>query len=72
MKIENPKDLDFTKLNASLTDFQIYGPEVTSMIDKMSFWISRFVCQEFKFKIHVLKREYQIRKARSIDQRIYV
>jgi hypothetical protein len=26
---ENPKDLDFTKLNASLTDFQIYGPEVT-------------------------------------------
>ena len=34
---ENPKDLDFTKLNAALTDFQIYGPEVTTMIDKMSF-----------------------------------
>lgn len=34
---ENPKDLDFTKLNASVTDFQIYGPEVTTIINKMSF-----------------------------------
>ena len=34
---ENPKDLDFTKLNASVTDFKIYGPDVTTMINKMSF-----------------------------------
>ncbi|MFV8334765.1 translocation/assembly module TamB domain-containing protein [Flavobacterium sp. RSP29] len=34
---DNPKDLDFTKLNASVTDFNIYGPEVTTMINKMSF-----------------------------------
>lgn len=34
---DNPKDLDFTKLNASVTDFQIYGPDVTTMINKMSF-----------------------------------
>lgn len=34
---ENPKDLDFTKLNASVTDFKIYGSDVTTMIDKMSF-----------------------------------
>lgn len=34
---QNPKDLDFTKLNASATNFQIYGPDVTTMIDEMSF-----------------------------------
>ncbi|WP_244281796.1 translocation/assembly module TamB domain-containing protein [Flavobacterium xueshanense] len=34
---ENPKDLDFTKLNASVTDFLIYGPDVTTNINKMSF-----------------------------------
>ncbi|MFV8269609.1 translocation/assembly module TamB domain-containing protein [Flavobacterium sp. GT2N3] len=34
---ENPKNLDFTKLNASVTDFQIYGPVVTTIINKMSF-----------------------------------
>ncbi|WP_445236417.1 translocation/assembly module TamB domain-containing protein [Flavobacterium sp. KS-LB2] len=34
---ENPKDLDFTKLNASATNFKIYGPDVTTMINKMSF-----------------------------------
>lgn len=34
---ENPKDLDFTKLNASTTNFKIYGPDVTTMINKMSF-----------------------------------
>ena len=34
---ENPKDLDFTKLNASVSDFLIYGPDVTTNINKMSF-----------------------------------
>ena len=34
---EIPKDLDFTKLNASVTDFLIFGPDVTTSINKMSF-----------------------------------
>jgi len=34
---ENPKDLDFTKLNASVSDFLIFGPDVTTNINKMSF-----------------------------------
>ena len=34
---DNPKDLDFTKLNASVTDFLIFGPDVTTKINKMSF-----------------------------------
>lgn len=34
---DNPKDLDFTKLNASVTDFLIFGPDVTTNINKMSF-----------------------------------
>ena len=34
---ENPKDLNFTKLNASVTDFLIFGPDVTTTINKMSF-----------------------------------
>ena len=32
-----PKDVDFTKLNAHLTDFQIKGPNVTSTINTMTF-----------------------------------
>lgn len=34
---EIPKDLDFTQLNASLSNFKIYGPDVNMAIDKMSF-----------------------------------
>ena len=34
---EIPKDLDFTKLNAYVTDFLIFGPDVTTSIHKMSF-----------------------------------
>ena len=33
---ENPKDLDITKLNAELSNFKIYGPDVTTNILKMS------------------------------------
>ncbi len=32
-----PLDVDFTKLNAVVTNFKIKGPEVTTSIDKMSF-----------------------------------
>lgn len=34
---EIPKDADFTKLNARLSDFEIRGPNVKTHIDKMSF-----------------------------------
>lgn len=34
---EIPKDLDFTKLNAYVTDFLIFGPDVTTSIHKISF-----------------------------------
>ncbi|MEC5167162.1 hypothetical protein RCH18_002912 [Flavobacterium sp. PL11] len=34
---QNPKDVDFTKLNASVTNFMIFGPDVTASIQKMSF-----------------------------------
>ncbi len=34
---EVPKDVDFTKLNASISDFKLYGPEVNTTIEKMSF-----------------------------------
>ncbi len=36
-----PKDVDFTKLNIALSKFQIYGPNVNTNIDKMSFWDHR-------------------------------
>ncbi len=34
---EVPKDVDFTKLNAHLSNFKIKGPNVTTHIDRMSF-----------------------------------
>lgn len=33
----NPKDVDFTKLNIAATALRIYGPEVTTTINAMSF-----------------------------------
>lgn len=35
--IKTPRTLDFTKLNASLSNFKIYGPDVTTKINMMSF-----------------------------------
>lgn len=35
--LKNPKDVDFTKLNAVITDFKIKGPNVTTNIKEMSF-----------------------------------
>jgi hypothetical protein len=34
---ENPKDIDFTKLNAHLKNFQIKGPNVKAQIKEMTF-----------------------------------
>lgn len=38
---EIPKDVDFTKLNAVVGDFKIYGPDVTTNIERMSFYDHR-------------------------------
>lgn len=35
--LQTPKSVDFTKLDASLSGFKIYGPDVTTKINKMSF-----------------------------------
>ncbi len=32
-----PKNVDFTKLEASLSNFQIYGPDISTKINKMEF-----------------------------------
>ena len=32
-----PKDVDFTKLNASISDFKLFGPDVNTTINRMSF-----------------------------------
>nr|WP_298223599.1 translocation/assembly module TamB domain-containing protein [Flavobacterium sp.] len=34
---EVPKDVDFTRLNAMVSNFKIHGPDVTTVIEKMSF-----------------------------------
>ncbi|WP_016989114.1 translocation/assembly module TamB domain-containing protein [Flavobacterium sp. ACAM 123] len=34
---ETPVDIDFTKLNTTLSDFLLYGPDLKANIDKMSF-----------------------------------
>ncbi|MCG9792574.1 translocation/assembly module TamB domain-containing protein [Flavobacterium algicola] len=36
-----PKDVDFTKLNLKLVKFKLYGPEVNTVIKKMSFYDHR-------------------------------
>ena len=37
LNAENPKDVDFSNISAKLKDFKIYGPDVTTEIEKMSF-----------------------------------
>ena len=34
---KNPKNVDFSKLNSVITNFKIYGPDVTANINEMSF-----------------------------------
>jgi hypothetical protein len=34
--LSKPKTLDFTKLNAQLSDFKIYGPDISATINEMS------------------------------------
>jgi hypothetical protein len=39
MKIKKPVDIDFTKLNTTLSNFLLYGPDLKTKIVEMSFWI---------------------------------
>ncbi|WP_309642129.1 translocation/assembly module TamB domain-containing protein [Flavobacterium sp.] len=61
-----PKDVDFTRLNATVSDFKIHGPDVTTVIEKMSFQDHRglFVKNlQSKFtytKSHILLNELDV------------
>jgi hypothetical protein len=39
-----PVQVNFKRLNASITDFFTYGPDVSTSINKMSFRFTRIVC----------------------------
>ena len=60
---EIPKNVDFTKLNASLTDFLIFGPEVSTSIDKMSFLDFRgLYVKNLKSKFSYSKKNIKLEK----------
>ena len=58
-----PKDVDFTKLNASISDFKIYGPNVNTMIDKMSFMDHRGIfVKDLSSKFSYTKKQIRLEK----------
>jgi hypothetical protein len=60
---EIPKELDFTKLNASVTDFKIFGPDVTTNINKMSFLDFRgLYVKNLKSKFTYSKKNIKLEK----------
>ncbi|CAH0335397.1 hypothetical protein FVB9288_01038 [Flavobacterium sp. CECT 9288] len=60
---EIPKDVDFTKLNASVTDFLIFGPEVSTSINKMSFLDFRgLYVKNLKSKFSYSKKNIKLEK----------
>jgi hypothetical protein len=60
---EVPLDVDFTKLNAVLTDFKIKGPNVTTNIDEMSFMDHRgLFVQDLKSKFTYTKKNIKLEK----------
>ena len=57
-----PKDVDFTKLNASISDFKIYGPNVNTMINKMSFLDHRGIfVKNLSSKFSYTKKKIQLK-----------
>jgi hypothetical protein len=59
---ENPKDVDFTKINIAATDLKIYGPTVSTKINKMSFKDHRGIFVEdlstkFSYSVKQIKLE---------------
>ena len=56
-----PKDIDFTKLNASVSDFLIFGPDVSTRINKMSFLDFRgLYVKNLKSKFSYTKRNIKL------------
>ena len=60
---QDPKDVDFTKINLSATALRIYGPEVTTTINKLSFQDHRGIFVEdlsakFSYTQKHIKLEY--------------
>lgn len=56
-----PMDVDFTQLNATLSNFKIYGPDVTTSIDKMSFKDHRGLeVEELKSKFTYTKKNIRL------------
>lgn len=60
---EKPLDVDFTKLNAVVTDFKIKGPNVTTSIDEMSFQDHRgLFVEDLKSKFTYTKKNIRLEK----------
>lgn len=58
---EVPKDVDFTKLNAVITNFKIKGPNVTTNIEEMSFKDHRgLVVENLKSKFTYTKENIRL------------
>ncbi|WP_395065689.1 translocation/assembly module TamB domain-containing protein [Flavobacterium sp.] len=58
-----PKDVDFTKLNAIITDFKIKGPNVTTNIKEMSFQDHRgLFVENLKSKFTYAKTNIRLEK----------
>ncbi len=58
-----PKEVDFTKLAISLVDFKIYGPDVTTFIEKMSFLDHRGIfVKNLSSKFSYSKKQIQLEK----------
>ena len=58
---ENPKDVDFTNLNASASNFKVYGPDVTTNINSMTFKDHRgLVVEDLKSKFTYTKTNIRL------------
>ena len=56
-----PKDVDFTNLNIAATDFKVYGPDVTTNINSMSFKDHRgLVVENLKSKFTYTKENIRL------------
>jgi hypothetical protein len=60
---ENPRDVDFTKLNAELLTFKILGPNVTTKINSMSFLDHRgLFVEDLKSDFTYTKQNIKLKK----------
>ncbi|MFM9824646.1 translocation/assembly module TamB domain-containing protein [Flavobacterium sp.] len=68
-----PKDVDFTKLSISLSKFMIYGPDVNTVIEKMSFKDHRGIFVEnLSSEFSYTKKQIRLDKLnlKTIDSKI--